>query len=157
LKGNIVSRNTGYPPCRRLQPQKGLAAAPWITLRNIDEEIAYGIQTLNCPPKRVTPKGTITVSADKSVSGSITTSGIDAKAAHIHEGERGKNGPVIIPLNKTADNMWSVPEGAKLTNAQYASYMAGNLYVNVHTAANPGGEIRAQLTLPVKRSDRAGY
>ena len=44
--------------------------------------------------------GTITVSPDKSVSGSITISGMDATAAHIHEGAAGKTGPVIIPLSK---------------------------------------------------------
>jgi hypothetical protein len=65
--------------------------------------------------------------------------------AHIHEAAMGKNGPIIVPLTKTDDNTWSVPPGAKLTDAQYASYMAGNLYVNVHSEANPGGEIRGQL------------
>lgn len=89
--------------------------------------------------------GTITVGADKSVSGSVTTSGIAATAAHIHEGAMGANGPVIVPLAKTSDNVWSVAAGAKLTDAQYASYKAGKLYVNVHSAANKGGEIRAQL------------
>jgi len=38
-----------------------------------------------------------------------------------------------------------VPAGSKLTDAQYESYKAGNLYVNVHSAANKGGEIRAQI------------
>ena len=93
-----------------------------------------------------TGSGTITVGADKSVSGSVTTSGVAGMAAHIHEGAAGKNGPVIIPLTKTSDNTWSVPAGAKLTDAQYDSYKAGNLYVNVHSAANKGGEIRGQLT-----------
>src|SRR5713226_4600274 len=90
--------------------------------------------------------GTIVVaSSDKSVSGSITTSGVVATAAHIHEAARGQNGPVIIPLTKSSENSWSVPAGAKLTDAQYASYLKGNLYVNVHSAANKGGEIRGQL------------
>src|SRR5450631_3654898 len=93
-----------------------------------------------------TGTGTIVVAADKTVSGSITTSGIEAKVAHIHIGASGTNGPVIVPLSKTADNTWSVSAGAKLTDEQYASFKAGNLYINVHSAAHPGGEIRGQLT-----------
>jgi hypothetical protein len=90
--------------------------------------------------------GTITVNDDKSVSGSVKTTGVAILAAHIHIGERGKNGPIIIPLTKGSDgNTWSVPAGAKLTDAQYEAYKAGNLYVNAHSAANKGGEVRAQL------------
>jgi CHRD domain len=89
--------------------------------------------------------GTITIGADKSVSGSVTTTGVAAVAAHVHQGAAGQNGPVIIPLTKTADNVWSVPAGAKLTDEQYTAFKAGNLYVNVHSAANKGGEIRGQL------------
>ena len=92
-----------------------------------------------------TGSGTITVGADKSVSGSVTTTGVAATAAHIHIGAAGKNCPVIIPLTKTGDNVWSVSAGAKLTDAQYESYKAGDLYVNVHSAANKGGEVRGQL------------
>ncbi len=92
-----------------------------------------------------TGSGTITVGSDRSVSGSVTTSGVAVTAAHIHEGPAGSNGPIIIPLTKTGDNVWSVAAGAKLTEAQYASYKNGNLYVNVHSAAHKGGEIRGQL------------
>ncbi|MHB8624429.1 MAG: CHRD domain-containing protein [Sulfuricaulis sp.] len=92
--------------------------------------------------------GTITVGADMSVSGSVTTTGISGVAAHIHEAAAGKNGPVIIPLTKSGDDTWVVPAGKKLTDAQYASFKAGNLYVNVHTKAHPGGEMRGQLKQP---------
>jgi CHRD domain len=99
------------------------------------------------PPVKTTASGTgsFVIAPDKSVSGSITTTGVDGTAAHIHDGPAGKNGPVIVPLTKGANNTWSVAPGAKLTDSQYESYKAGNLYVNVHSAANKGGEIRAQL------------
>lgn len=89
--------------------------------------------------------GTITINADMSVSGSVTTTGVAGTAAHIHNGAAGKNGPVIVPLTKSGDNAWSVPAGAKLTDDQYKAYKAGDLYVNVHSAENKGGEIRGQL------------
>src|SRR5665647_3099211 len=89
--------------------------------------------------------GTITINADKSVSGSVTTTGVTGTMAHIHIAAAGKNGPVIVPLTKSGDNTWSVPAGAKLTDEQYKAYEAGDLYVNVHSAANKGGDIRGQL------------
>jgi hypothetical protein len=89
--------------------------------------------------------GTVTIGADHSVKASITVTGMTATASHIHEAAAGVNGPVIVPFTKTGDNTFAAPDGAKLTDAQYASYKAGNLYVNVHSAKNPGGEVRAQL------------
>ena len=89
--------------------------------------------------------GRIMVGDDKSVSGSITTTGIVATAAHIHTGAAGVNGPVTIGLTKTADNVWAVPADAKFTDEQYSTYKAGGMYINVHSAANKPGEIRGQL------------
>jgi len=94
---------------------------------------------------KATGNGTITVGADKSVSGKVTTTGVDGTAAHIHDGAPGKNGPVIIPLTKSG-NDWTVPAGAKLTDEQYKDFQAGNLYVNVHSAENKNGEIRGNLS-----------
>lgn len=89
--------------------------------------------------------GTVTIDPDMGVSGSIATNGLTGTMAHIHLGAAGKNGPVVVPLTKNGDNGWTVPPGAKLTDAQYQAYKAGELYVNVHTAENKGGEIRGQL------------
>lgn len=92
-----------------------------------------------------TGKGTVTIGDDKSVSGSVTTTGVTGTAAHIHEAAAGKNGPVIVPMTKSGDNAWTFAPGAKLTDAQMESLKAGNLYINVHSDANKGGEIRGQL------------
>ena len=89
--------------------------------------------------------GTIMVADNQSVSGNVTTTGLAAVAAHIHVGARGENGPVAIGLVKIGDNLWAVPSGAKFTPDQYAAFLAGRTYVNVHTPAHKGGEIRAQL------------
>ena len=99
------------------------------------------------PPTQTSASGTgsVTVGEDGSVSGSFKTQGAVIMAAHIHEGAAGANGPVIIPLQKSGDNDWVVPPGAKFTPSQLASYKAGRTYVNFHTAKYKGGEIRAQL------------
>jgi hypothetical protein len=99
------------------------------------------------PPVSTTASatGTIVIAADKSVSGTIKTSGIDGTVAHIHVGAPGQSGPPIITLTKGDGGMWSVPPGSKLSDDQYASFKAGNLYVNVHSAEHKAGEIRGQL------------
>ena len=91
---------------------------------------------------------TIHVLGDKVITGSIQTSNIDGTAAHIHQGAPGQNGPVIIPLVKTAPNVWSVQPNTQLSSGQFDAYRDGDLYVNVHSAAHPSGEIRAQLNRP---------
>jgi hypothetical protein len=92
-----------------------------------------------------TGTATVTIRPDHTVSVKVSATGMNATASHIHQGAAGANGPVIVPFTKTADNTFVAPDGAKLTDAQYDAYKAGNLYVNVHSAAYPGGEIRGQL------------
>jgi hypothetical protein len=89
--------------------------------------------------------GTIKIKDDKTVMGSIKTKGIEGTVGHIHLAAVGKNGPPIITLVKSGDNVWSVPENSKLTDEQYKSFKDGDLYVNIHSDAHPGGEIRTQL------------
>lgn len=88
--------------------------------------------------------GAITINDDGSVSGSVTASGFTPTAAHIHEGKAGTNGKVIVPFTKEGDK-FSAPAGAKLTADQMKAFKDGDLYVNIHSAAHPGGEVRAQL------------
>ena len=91
-----------------------------------------------------TGDGTITVADDGAVSGSVTTKGIQGTAAHIHAGAAGKNGPVVVPFTKEGDT-YKAAAGAKLNPDQLKAFKAGELYFNVHSAANPNGEIRGQL------------
>ncbi|MBN9133798.1 MAG: CHRD domain-containing protein [Nitrosospira multiformis] len=89
--------------------------------------------------------GTITVEDDKSIKGKVMTSDIKGTGAHVHEAAVGKSGPDIITLKKTSDNEWSIPDDAKLTDAQYDAFKAGGLYINIHSDAHKNGEIRGQL------------
>ena len=89
--------------------------------------------------------GTVTVNADHTVTAKIHVTGMEGTAAHIHMGAAGANGPVIVPFTKTGENEFSAPAGAKLTDDQYKAYEAGKTYVNVHSAAHKGGEVRVQL------------
>jgi len=85
--------------------------------------------------------------ASKKLSWKLTYSGLSgpATAAHFHgPAEAGKNAGVAVAIPNATS---SPAEGsATLTDAQAADLMAGKYYVNVHTAANPGGEIRGQVT-----------
>jgi len=82
----------------------------------------------------------------KKLSYTVTYIGLSGPATmgHIHgPALPGANAGVVIPFTSPAS---PIIGSVVLTDAQVADLMAGKYYVNVHTAANPGGEIRGQLT-----------
>jgi len=85
---------------------------------------------------------------DKSLAGRIETTITNGIAAHAHQASAGVPGPIVIPMTSTTPGVWTTAPGATITDALLASFMKGDLYCNVHTAANPGGEIRGQLLTP---------
>jgi hypothetical protein len=102
------------------------------------------------PPNTSPGKGEANVSYDKAskkLTYKLTYSGLtgDPTGAHFHgPAAPGANAGVIIPLGSGAPA--NPTEGtATLTDAQAADLLAGKWYVNVHTKANPGGEIRGQV------------
>jgi len=142
---NTILRKTGIAFAGITLIAGVLAAGTGLAIAGATQVTLSGFQEVPPVQTSATGTGTITVNDDKSVSGSVTTTGVKGTMAHIHEAAPGKNGGVAIPLVKKSDNEWVVPVGAKLTDAQYKSYKAGDLYVNVHSDANKSGEIRGQL------------
>jgi len=70
-----------------------------------------------------------------------------AVMAHIHRGFAGSTGPVLIGLTtEDGGSTWTVPADARaLTDEEVGAFNRGELYFNVHTAANAPGEIRGQI------------
>ena len=85
---------------------------------------------------------------DYSVELQVLTSGVsDATAAHIHTGVAGENGPVLAPLVQDSDDMnrWMSSTGLMIDADIFSVLASGGHYVNIHTPANPSGEIRGQI------------
>lgn len=100
------------------------------------------------PPTTGSGSGSAKVTLDtatKQITYNVTYSGLSgpAAAAHIHCGAAaGANAGVAVPFKDAAS---PISGTATLTDAQMADLEAGKCYVNIHTAANKGGEIRGQL------------
>ena len=102
------------------------------------------------PPVTTGGSGTVDSTFDKStnvLTWTVTYAGLSGPvtAGHIHgPAAAGANAGVVIPF--TGDLSSPIKGKATLTPAQVADLTAGRYYVNLHTAKNPGGEIRGQLT-----------
>jgi hypothetical protein len=74
----------------------------------------------------------------------VTYTGLTPTAGHIHKGAVGVSGPVIFPFVAPLDSPISFTSD-QLDSGQEADLLGGNYYVNLHTVAFGGGEIRGQL------------
>ena len=101
------------------------------------------------PPNDSKGTGSFTATYDtgsKKVSWKVNYSGLTgpATAGHFHgPAEAGKNASPVVPFKDVANP--SFEGSADITEAQAADLMAGRWYVNIHTQANPAGEIRGQV------------
>jgi hypothetical protein len=106
-----------------------------------------GAQEVPANDSRGTGQGTFTYDpANKQLAYNITYSGLKAPATagHIHgPAAAGANAGVAVPFANAASPITGT---ATLTDAQAADLMAGRMYVNIHSSAHPGGEIRGQIT-----------
>jgi len=122
------------------------------------------------PPVQTSASGTAIITIQASANGfNISyeldvTNIVDVTAAHIHLGAKGTNGPVIVPLftgPEKSGSFTGVLAKGTITQADLTgpmagktfldlagSVLAGQTYVNVHTVANPNGEIRGQIIVP---------
>ncbi len=110
-------------------------------------------QEVPAPVGLVPGKGTaaITLGTNGSVTYDATVTGLSGTlaAAHFHNAAAGVAGGVIKNLtftNNTTSGTWTSSDGTQpLTDALLRELVRGRLYMNVHTAANAGGEIRGQV------------
>ena len=93
-----------------------------------------------------TGNGTLSLESPSLIlSGSFSLNGMTATAGHVHLGNTGSNGPVIVPMTTTNGTTFSVPANVVLTPAQATAFAEGGLYFNAHTPDNPTGEVRGQI------------
>jgi hypothetical protein len=140
-----TSKSTGFAALI-LTGAVGVLVSCATMAQSTEQKVALtGASEVPAVASAATGTATVDVKPDRSVKVLVVVTGMTATASHIHEAAAGANGPVIVPFTKTGDNTFASADGAKLTDAQYESYKAGKLYVNVHSAANPGGEVRGQI------------
>ncbi len=112
------------------------------------------------PPNASTALGTGTVfSYDTStkaliLTGTFTGLAGPATAAHVHTAPAGVNGPVLFPVSFTPGTSGAFVGASILSPASEVDLLNGGLYVNIHDAVYPGGEIRAQI-IPVPEPAQA--
>lgn len=126
------------------------SAAVAVTVRNQVQFTLSLSGSQEDPPNGSSGSATATLDvnlATGAVSGTTTVAGFTAVAAHIHDAFAGTSGPIVIGLEQDAADpaLWRVPASSTLSAANVDRLLAGALYLNVHSALFPGGEVRAQI------------
>lgn len=147
------------PACESSSNPLPPPAPPAVTGQTFKAAVLSGRQEV---PPVVTPgTGNATVVIDiarTTVTVTVEVAGlVDITQAHLHVGRPGVDGPIIFPL---ASSSFSSPLTVTLTSAEFVAAPTsgisifeqalvaienGDTYVNVHTAANPDGELRGQV------------
>ena len=138
-----VNVHTPTNPAGEIRDQVAITASVKTTLRASQERpkpkgnVARARGTFSAT---ITRTGTTGVVVWRLTFGKLTGKAV---AAHIHNGVRGKAGPVIVPLCAPCKS--GVRGRATVSASVLATLEAGRAYVNVHTKKNAAGEIRGQL------------
>jgi hypothetical protein len=124
-----------------------LTAGIWVSAHAAEETYKATLNGASeVPPVQTSATGSATVTVDpatRKVTWSVSYSGLTPMAAHIHCGALpGANSGVAVPLKVGPS---PISGSGTMTASQLADLTAGKCYVNIHTNANKGGEIRGQL------------
>jgi CHRD domain len=146
LRAGLLATTLAFGACSMTPMASGSGAAtPMMATQTFRATLSSAAEV---PANASTGTGSLEASLDKGTSvlrWKVTYTGLTGPAtmAHFHgPAMPGANAGVVVPFSSAA----SMGEGsATLTPAQIADLMAGKWYVNVHTAQNPGGEIRGQV------------
>jgi len=128
----------------------GTSVAATVTVKNMVQldVAASGLEEVPLSDSKATAQATFTINlATGALQGSLTAVGTTPTAAHIHDAFAGTNGSVLVPLDQDPVDpaIFTVPGGSTLDATDVDRLLAGALYVNVHSVAAPGGEIRGQI------------
>jgi hypothetical protein len=139
-----VNVHTGDNPGGEIRGQVLLSSGTGFTASIDGEQESHEVET------DASGTGSFTLT-DAGLVFAITVEGLDFTAAHFHNAPAGEDGSVVRGLgddfngDNTAVGIWTPSDDQPLTEALIAELLAGNIYVNFHTAEYPGGEIRGQL------------
>lgn len=111
---------------------------------------AQVVSDLSTTPIKSSATGTASFTLDtdtRQFSGTLVITGMThvISSVEIHDGDVGSNGDVVLPLFQTTPGVWTVVTPTYPAQFDVDRFKAAGYFINVHTTANPAGEIRGQL------------